>query len=99
MPADWKSIDDLEDHFRRHARAVGARTIEEYADLALLVIREGIFFRYRLGSHIRFGRYHVRRRLFVALQDDGETILTLDRRSENYVRTLRHSTYSHERGR
>jgi hypothetical protein len=98
MPADWKTIADLEDHFRRHGRTVGAHTAEQYAALALLVIREGVPFRYRLGSQDRFGRYHVRRRLFVALRDDGETILTLDRKSENYVRTLRDSTYSRERG-
>lgn len=99
MPLAWRSIADLEDHFRRHGRAVGARGVEQYAELALLTIREGVLFQYRLGSRRRFGRYHVRRGLFVALQDDGETILTLDRRSENYVRTLPDSTYSRERGR
>jgi hypothetical protein len=99
MPADWKSITDLEDHFRRHGRAVGARNVKQYAELALMTIHEGVLFQYRLGSRRRLGRYHVRRRLFVALQDDGERILTLDRRSENYVRTLPDSTYSSERGR
>jgi len=97
MPASWKSTADLEDHFRRHRRAVGARSVEQYAELALLTIREGIVFHYRLGSRRRIGRYHIRRGLFVALQDDGETILTLDHKSENYVRNLPSSTYAAER--
>jgi hypothetical protein len=99
MPVAWKSQRDLEDHFRRHGRAVGAGTVDEYAELALLTVREGVQFRYRLGVRQRFGRYHLRRRLFVALEDDGETVLTLDRRSENYVRTLPDSTYGSERRR
>jgi hypothetical protein len=97
MPAQWKTIADLEDHFRRHGRAVGARSVEQYAELALLTVREGVRFQYRLGARSRIGRYHVRRGLFVALQDDEETILTLDRKSENYVRTLPDSTYARER--
>jgi len=56
MPASWKSTADLEDHFRRHRRAVGARSVEQYAELALLTIREGIVFHYRLGSRRRIGR-------------------------------------------
>ncbi|HZO32869.1 MAG TPA: hypothetical protein VFH48_43560 [Chloroflexota bacterium] len=99
MPAEWKSIADLGDHFRRHGRAVGARDVEQYAELARLVIREDVPFQYRLGARRRFGRYYRRRGLFVALQEDGETILTLDRKSENYVRALPDSTYDTERGR
>jgi len=97
MAAAWKSIADLEDHVRRHGRAVGARSIEQYAELAVVTIRDGVLFHYRLGSRRRIGRYHVRRGLFVALQENGETILTLDRESENYVRTLPDSTYATER--
>jgi hypothetical protein len=97
MPADWKSIADLEDHFRRHGRTVGVRTVAQYAALSLTVIREGIPFQYRLGVRKRLGRYHVRRRLFVALQDDDQTILSLDRKTENYVRNLPDSTYGTER--
>src|SRR5690242_15486082 len=69
MSADWKTIDDLEDHFRRHGRAVGARTIGQYAELALLTVREDVRFQYRLGARRRVGRYHIRRGLFVALEE------------------------------
>jgi hypothetical protein len=97
MPAQWTSVDDLEDHFRRHGREVGARSVEQYAEIALAVIRDGILFEYRLGARRRLGRYHIRRHLFVALQEDGETILSLDHKSENYVRTLPDSTYGTRR--
>ena len=90
--ADWKSRDDLEDHFRRHGAEVGARDVAEYIRLANVTIRDGIRFTYRLTGTPRIGYYHPRSKRFVAMNEAG-LILSLSRRSENYVRAQARSTY------
>ena len=93
LPLEWDSRHSLEDHFRRHGREVNARTVEEYDRLARVTVQNGVRFTYRLTSRQRIGYYHRRSGRFVAMKDDGETILSLSRRNENYLRTLVDSTY------
>ena len=84
--ADWKTRSTLEDHFRRHGKEVGARSVDDYARLADLKIPEGTRFTYRMTGKLRIGYYHERSKRFVVLDDEGK-LLSLSRRSVNYVRT------------
>jgi hypothetical protein len=91
MP-DWKRPTDLEDHFRRHGREVGARTAAQYHALALRTIERGVRFTSLRTGVLRIGYYDMRNHHFVVMEDE-ETIVSLSRRSENHVRTLARSTY------
>jgi len=93
QPLEWDSRRSLEDHFRRHGAEVNARAVEQYLQFARTTIENGVRFTYRQTSRRRVGYYHRRSGRFVALKDDDATILSLSRRSENYVRTLPDSTY------
>ena len=90
--ADWKTRTAMEDHFRRHGKEFGARSVDDYARLADLTVREGTRFAYRMTGKLRIGYYHERSKRFVVLDDEGK-ILSLSRRSVNYVRTQPGSTY------
>jgi hypothetical protein len=91
---EWTSQAFLEDHFRRHGAEVGARSIDRYVRLAHETIRDGVRFTFRRTSVLRVAYYHVRSRRLVILSGDEDTILSLSRRSANYVRTLPDSTYT-----
>lgn len=67
--------------------------MDEYLQLARTTIDTGTPFTFRTSARPRIGYYHLRSRRFVVLRDDGETILSLSRRSENHVRQLPDSTY------
>ena len=64
----------------------------DYARLADLTIRDGVRFTYRLSGKVRIGYYHPKSKRFVAMYAAGR-VLSLSRRSENYVRTQPASTY------
>jgi hypothetical protein len=89
----WNDQDSLADHFRRYGRQVGARTLAEFDALARQTIERGIRFTFRTTARHRIGYYDRRRHRLVILQDDDETIISLSRRNENYVRNLVDSTY------
>jgi len=90
---EWRSWESLEDHFRRHGAEVGARDEADYLRLARETVRLGREFTYRRTGSLRFGYYHARTKRFVAINPATREFLSLSRRSENYVRTLRDSTY------
>lgn len=90
---EWRDREFLDDHFRRYGRQVGARSPEQYATLALRTIERGVRFTFSRTGVIRIGYYDVRSHLFVVMRNDGQTILSLSRKSERHVRRLRASTY------
>lgn len=67
--------------------------MDRYVQLAQETIRHGTRFTFRQTSRHRVGYFHVRSHRLVILMDDEQTILSLSRRSVNYVRTLPDSTY------
>ena len=89
----WRSQDFLDDHFRRHGAEVGARTLERYVEFAHETRRRGVRFTSRRSARSRVGYYHLKSHRLVILTGDEETVLSLSRRSTNYVRTLPDSTY------
>ena len=89
----WNGRKSLEDHFRRHGREVGARDVLAYLRSAQETMRVGTRFTYRIGSEVRVGYYHRRTKRFVGVAEDKTVIFTHAGKSENYVRTLRGSTY------
>ena len=93
LPPEWTARRFLEDHFRRHGAEVGARTLDQYVQLAHDTIRNGIRFTFRQTSRHRVAYFHPRSRRFVILTDDEETILSLSRKSVNHIRNLPDSTY------
>lgn len=91
--AEWKSRDDVEDHFARHGAEVNARDVAAYARIADEVMARGARFGYRLTERRRVGYYERRRGYFVATDAVTGEVLSLSKRSENYVRALPDSTY------
>ena len=94
--AEWQSPEHLSDHFRRHHRLLGVRTIAAYDASARAIIEVGTYFEYRDPdtAEPRVGYYEPATRRFTALSDDESTILTHFRCPERYVRdTLEGSTY------
>ena len=81
--AEWRSREDLEDHFRRHGREVYARDLAAYARMADATIERGVRFTYRLTGRPRVGYYDRRRGRFVAIDGSSGEILSLSRRIEN----------------
>ncbi|SRR6266511_3453469 len=90
---EWNGRDSLEDHFGRHGKEVGAKNESEYLRSARETIQLGVRLTYQIGSRERLGYYHKRTGRFTAVSGDGQSILTHSRESENYVGTLKGSTY------
>ena len=93
--AVWRSPEHLADHFRRHGRRPGLRTIEAYDSSAAETIDLGTYFEYRdlKTDAPRVGYYDRVTQRFTALTDDGATILTHYRCPERHVSGLVGSTY------
>jgi len=91
--SEWRTPEHLEDHFRRHGAEVGARTVADYARMASETVACGVRFTYHLTGRPRIGYFDRRRGRFVAVDPLSDAILSLSKRSENYVRNLPTSTY------
>ena len=90
----WKSRGHLEDHFRRHRRLLGVRTVGEYDASARETMTVGTFFEYRTGARWRVGYYDRGTGRLTILTDDQAEIVTHYRCPERYVETLDGSTYA-----
>lgn len=93
MP-DWQSRGHLEDHFAKHGRGVGARTIAEYDSSARTTMRFGTIFSYedRKTGLTRVGVYHRETALFTVVSDD-DRIVNHFRCDEEYIMDLPENTY------
>jgi hypothetical protein len=89
----WVSRTELERHFKKHGREVGAGDIPGYLHSARETIRVGVRFTYRWKARYQVGYYHPGTRKFVALTADADAILTHYVESEKRVRGLPESTY------
>lgn len=96
MPT-WPSTSYLREHFRKHHRLLGVRTVAEYDASARETVEFGTYFEYRdlESNELRVGYYHPETRRFTGLSDDEAIITTHLRCPESYVRNnLRGSTYA-----
>lgn len=93
--AEWKSTDDLEDHFRSHRRLLRVATLAEYEASASETIEVGTYFEYRdprTGAW-RAGYFDRHTERFAAMNEHGQ-IVTHFRCRERYVEKLPKSTYA-----
>ena len=93
----WKSRQRLEQHSRKHGRALSVPTTEAYDRSARYVIEHGTYFEYRdpKTGDWRIGYYDRGTERFVGMSDDGLIILTYFRCPERYVASiLPGSTYA-----
>ena len=92
--ATWKTPEHLEDHYGRHRRELGTRSIEEYDASARETIAIGVRFTYRdrgTGER-RIGYFHRESSRMTALDLD-DFIHFYFRTDEAYVAELPGSTY------
>ena len=84
--ANWKSVDDLEGHFRSHRRLLGVATVADYDASAQATIEAGAYFEYlepRTGDW-RGGYYDRATGRFTAMNESDE-IVTHFRCPERYA--------------
>jgi len=95
--AEWQSPKHLSDHFEKHGRAVGARTVEEYdaSARAILARDDAIVVSYedRSTGLRRVGVYDESDALITVLSDDDRWIVNHFRARRSYLRRLLRSTY------
>lgn len=96
MP-EWQSRGHLEDHFAKHGREVGARTVEEYDSSARGLIHRDdvIIFSYqdRVTGLTRVGIYDQHASVVTILRDDDRWIINHFRTDPSYLEELPWSTY------
>jgi len=93
VPA-WKTEAHLVDHYALHRGQLRARSIEDFDASAQETIEIGVRFTYtdRLTGEYRIGYFHRDSSRFAATTVDG-AIVTHFQTDEDYVASLRHSTY------
>jgi hypothetical protein len=95
MDPEWASQDDLEEHFDDHGALLGCRSVAEYERRSMRTIDDVTFFNYRDRStgEWRLGYFHRLSGHFTAVNDDGDTIVTHFRCTEQYINGLPENDY------
>ena len=93
MP-DWQSRRHLADHFAKHGRGVGARTVAEYDFSTRDTLARGNIFSYedRKTGLTRVGDCHRETALLTVVSDD-DWIVNHFRCDEEYIMDLPENTY------
>jgi len=92
--AEWQTEAHLIDHYERHRRGLGVRSIAEYDASAQETLVLGVRFTYRdrITGERRIGYFHRESSRLTALTVDG-LIVTHFRTDEAYVASQMQSTY------
>ena len=95
---EWQSPRHLADHFRKHGRRMGLRTVEEFDASARATIAKGTIFGYeddRTGEW-RIGCYDRATGRFTVVTSDDRFIVSHFASDESYVLLLTDSTYGEQ---
>jgi hypothetical protein len=92
--ADWQSARHLTDHFGRHGRKMGHRTIAEYDAAARAALNDGTYFEFvdPTTGEPRIGCFDRPTGHLVILNSDDE-IVSFYPTAERYVRRLPYNNY------
>ncbi len=95
---EWQSRKYVEDHFRKHGRKIGARTIEEYDASARRTIERGTIFSFEddTTSERRVGCCDRVEGLLTILSDDDRWIVSHFPCDEEYLLDLINTTFGED---
>lgn len=95
---EWQTRRYFEDHFRKHGRKIGARTIEEYDASARRTIEHGTIFSFEddTTAERRVGCYDRAASLLTILSDDDRWIVSHFPCDEGYLLDLTDTTYGED---
>lgn len=93
--ADWRSVEQLKDHFAQHGREMGFRTADEYDASVQETLSTGVYFTYfePAENAQRIGCFNHTTGKFVVLTDDDERIVSHFITSVRYIRRLPYNNY------
>ena len=92
--AEWRSNEQLRDHFAEHGREMGYQSVDEYDADAQATLNTGAYFTYHhtAAGEERTGCFDIETGLLVILNMDDE-IVSFFATDARYIRRLPHNNF------